>query len=314
MILRFVALLAALFSIAVTLVYIQINERNRKHTRISKTAEAYNAPPEMGITNSAIARSLPIRENLIFAGELVPLQIPDVRERFDRELHINTYWHSNTIGLIKRSHRWFPVMEEILAREGVPADFKYLPVIESGLANEISPRNAVGYWQIIASAGKELGLEINREVDERYDPVKSTEAACTYLKNAYAKFGSWTAAAASYNRGIAGLNRAFENQKVSNFYDLMLNEETSRYVFRIIAIKEIMENLPDYGFIIDEEHVYKPEEVNVIQITKTIPDLTEFAIEQGINIKLLKRHNPWLRTDRLTVNIGQRYEIAIPLN
>jgi len=314
LILRFVALFAALFSIAVTLVYIQVNERNRSKDRISNTSFEYDVPPEIGIIGAAKVRSLPIRENLIFAGEPVPLYIPDVRERFDRELHINTYWHSNTIGLIKRSHRWFPVMEEILKREGVPEDFKYLPVIESGLANEISPRNAVGYWQIIASAGKELGLEINREVDERYDPVKSTEAACTYLKKAYAKFGSWTAAAASYNRGISGLNRAFENQKVEDFYDLMLNEETSRYVFRIIAIKEIMENLEDYGFIIDQEHVYKPEKVNVIQITETIHDLTNFAIDQGINIKLLKRHNPWLRSDRLTVTRGQTYEIAIPLN
>jgi membrane-bound lytic murein transglycosylase D len=260
-----------------------------------------------------MARSLPMPQAMSFAGEPVPLHIPDVRERLDRELHINTYWQNNTIFLIKRAHRWLPQLEKILNENGIPDDFKYLAVIESGLLNEVSPRGAVGFWQIIESAGKEFGLEINNEVDERYDPLKSTVAACNYLRKAHQKFGTWTNAAASYNRGMSGLQRAIDDQQVKDYYDLLLNEETSRYVFRILAIKEIVENPRKYGFHIDPSHLYQAEPLRTVVVDTTIPDLVAFAHKEGVNYKLLKRHNPWLRKDKLTVKRNERYEIHLPM-
>lgn len=258
----------------------------------------------------AVSYDLP--DNLSFAGERVPIEIPDVLERLDRELQINIYLHSSTIFLIKRANRWLPQMEEILRKHNIPDDFKYLPLIESGLLNDISPKEAVGFWQILKTSGREFGLEIDKEVDERYDPLKATEAACKYLNAAYKKFGNWTLVAASYNRGMAGIGRALEKQEVNNFYDLHLVEETSRYVFRIIAIKEIVENPVKYGFNVNPKHLYKQEELRYVEVKETIPDLIRFAKQQGVNYKLLKRYNPWLRDDQLTVKRGKVYRIALP--
>ncbi|MFN3841053.1 MAG: lytic transglycosylase domain-containing protein [Cyclobacteriaceae bacterium] len=242
----------------------------------------------------------------------MPLEIPEVRERLDRELQINIYLHSSTIFLMKRANRWLPQMQEILRKHNIPDDFKYLPLIESGLLNEVSPKEAVGYWQILKSAGKELGLEITDEVDERYDPLKSTEAACKYLNNAYRKFGNWTLAAASYNRGIRGIEETVKKQQVNNYYDLYLPQETARYVFRIIAIKEIIENPKKYGFEVNPRHLYQPEPLNYIEVSESIPSLVQFALKHGSNYKLVKRHNPWLRDERLTVKKGRTYRIALP--
>ena len=276
--------------------------------------EGVMAPNELDEHNMqpwpAISFDLP--ETLSFAGEPVPLHLADVRERLDKELHINTYWHNNTIFLMKRANRWLPQMEEILKKHGIPEDFKYLPLIESGLMNDISPKDAVGFWQILKSAGKENGLEITREVDERYDPLKATEAACKYLNKAYKKFGNWTVVAASYNRGMGGMERALENQKVNSYYDLFLNDETSRYVFRILACKEIIENPSRYGFKVSPRHLYETEKLLYVEVKETIPDLIAFAKKHNTNYKLLKRHNPWLRDDRLTVKKGNVYTIAIP--
>jgi hypothetical protein len=258
------------------------------------------------------AVSFDIPEGTTFAGEAVPLDIPDVRERFDKELQINTYFHSNTIFLIKRAHRWLPQIEEILRSNDIPDDFKYLPLIESNLLNAISPKDAVGYWQILEESGKEFGLEISREVDERYDPLKATEAACKYLARAYRKFGNWTIVAASYNRGMSGMQRALDGQKVNSYYDLYLNEETSRYVFRILAIKEIVQNPEKYGFHIRQKHLYNQEPLRYVEVNETIRDLVDFAKDQGTNYKLLKRHNPWLREEKLTVRKGKSYLIALP--
>lgn len=258
------------------------------------------------------AVSFDIPEGVTFAGEPVPVSIPDVRERFDKELQINTYFHSNTIFLIKRAHRWLPQIENVLQANGIPDDFKYLPLIESNLLNAVSPKDAVGYWQILEDSGKEYGLEISREVDERYDPIKATEAACKYLKRAYQKFGNWTIVAASYNRGMAGLQRSLDDQKVDSYYDLYLNEETSRYVFRILAIKEIIENPEKYGFRIRQKHLYEREALRYVEVNESIRDLVDFAKDQGTNYKLLKRHNPWLREEKLTVRKGKSYLIAIP--
>ncbi len=258
------------------------------------------------------AISFAVPKEMTFAGEAVPLSIPDVHERLDKELQINCYLHSNTIFLIKRANRWLPQMEEILKKHGIPEDFKYLPLIESNLLNVISYKDAVGYWQILKASGQELGLEITKEVDERYDPLKATEAACLYLKRSYKKFGSWTMVAASYNRGMGGVERALENQNEKTYYDLYLNDETSRYVFRILAIKEIAEHPLRYGFRIDPDHLYKEEPLRYVEVDETIKDLVVFAKEHGTNYKLLKRHNPWLREDRLTIRKGKKYSIAIP--
>jgi hypothetical protein len=258
------------------------------------------------------AVSLDVPESIDFAGEPVPMDIPDVRERLDKELQINTYFHSNTIFLIKRANRWLPQIEKILKKHGVPDDFKYLPLIESNLLNDISPKNAVGYWQILKASGKEYGLEITDEVDERYDPLKATEAACKYLNQGYRKFGNWTLVAASYNRGMGGIERAIENQEVKSYYDLFLNEETSRYVFRLLAIKEIVENPLKYGFKINPKHLFQEEPLKYVEVNETIKDLVTFARQHNTNYKLIKRHNPWLRDDKLTVKKNRQYQIAIP--
>lgn len=257
--------------------------------------------------------SIDIPLNMSFAGEPVPLDIPDVRERLDKELQINTYLHSSTLLMMKRAHRWLPQIEAILTEHNIPSDFKYLPLIESALLNDISPKAAVGFWQILQPSGRELGLEINREVDERYDPLKATVAACKYLQKAYDRFGNWTLAAASYNRGMSGISRDKDSQHVESYYDIYLNDETSRYVFRILAIKEIIENPDKYGFSVSPEHLYESEKVRYVMVDQTVRDLVSFAQQQGINYKLLKRHNPWLRSDKLTVGRGKTYEIAVPL-
>lgn len=266
--------------------------------------------PEEGLMYRAVSFDLP--EKASFAGEEVPLHEPEVRERLDRELQINIYLHSSTLFLIKRANRWLPQMEEILRRHNIPEDFKYLPIIESGLLNDVSPKQAVGFWQIVKSAGQELGLEITNEVDERYDPLKSTEAACRYLSNAYRRLGSWTLAAASYNRGIRGIEEAMRKQQVTNYYDLYLPQETARYVFRLVAIKQIIENQSKYGFEVKPVHLYQPEPLRYIEVNETITNLMRFALMHGSNYKLLKRHNPWLRAERLTVRRGKTYRIALP--
>lgn len=271
-------------------------------------------PFQFDLNPRSLIYSFDLPKKLSFAGEEVPLHDIEVRERLDRELHVNTYWHSSTIFNMKRAARWLPRMEEILRENEIPEDFKYLAIIESGLLNVRSPKDAVGYWQILEATGKELGLEINNEVDERYDPIKSTVAASKYLKKAYERFGSYTSAAASYNMGMFGLHRRMVEQKASNYYDLLLNEETSRYLFRILALKEIMENPTRYGYIIAENHLYKEEPVKYITVENSISDLAAFAIEHDINYKILKRYNPWLRKNSLTINRpGKFYEIEIPL-
>jgi hypothetical protein len=234
-----------------------------------------------------VAVSYDLPQQVSFAGESLPLEISDVSERLDKELQINVYLHSSTLFLLKRANRWLPRMEEILKDNQIPDDFKYLPLIESALLNSTSPKDAVGYWQILESSGKELGLEITKEVDERYDPIKSTAAACKYLKKAYAKFGSWTLVAASYNRGMSGVAHDMEDQRVTNYYDLHMNEETSRYVFRLAAIKEIVENPAKYGFKLKPEHLYQPEPVKYIEVNESVKDLVAFAQNNGANYKLM---------------------------
>src|SRR6218665_1374426 len=249
-----------------------------------------------------------------FAGESTPLQIADVKERLDRELLINANLDATTALIIKRANRAFPVIEPILAKYGVPDDFKYLAVIESGLVNAVSSAGAKGVWQFMPDTAKEKGMEVNDIVDERYHLEKSTEAACKYLLSAKQKFGSWTLAAASYNGGMSGVGKKIEEQKVANYYDLALTEETSRYVFRILALKEIMKNPAVYGFGIYENDLYSQIPSKKIQVDSTINDLADFAKTQGINYKILKIHNPWLRDKKLLNPTKKKYEIEIPLS
>lgn len=250
---------------------------------------------------------------LDFAGEKTPLNISDVRERFDRELLVNANLDATTKIIIKRANRAFPVIEPILKRNGIPDDFKYLAVIESGLVNAVSPAGARGVWQFMPETGKERGLEVNDGVDERYHLEKSTEAACRYLNDAYKKFGSWTLAAASYNGGVGGVNKQITFQGVTNYYDLLLTDETARYVFRILALKEIMKNPVAYNFTIPTQELYPILPVKKVEVTSSIPDLAVFSKEQGINYKILKIHNPWLRDRKLDVAVGKKYTLDIPL-
>jgi hypothetical protein len=247
-----------------------------------------------------------------FAGEKAPLQIADVRERLDRELLVNANLHSSTILIIKRANRAFPIIEPILKQYGVPDDFKYLAVIESALTNAVSPSGAKGVWQFMPDTAKEKGMEVNEGVDERYHLQKATEAACKYLVAAKQKFGNWTLAAASYNGGMNGVNTKIVEQQVTDYYDLLLTDETSRYVFRILALKEIMKHPDLYGFELDKNEMYDNIPTKIIEVDSSITDLAVFAKKQGINYKILKIHNPWLRDKKLSNPTKKKYVIEIP--
>lgn len=247
-----------------------------------------------------------------FAGEKAPLNVYDVRERFDRELLVNANLHSSTILIMKRANRAFPIIEPILAKYNVPDDFKYLAVIESALTNAVSPSGAKGFWQFLPDTAREKGLEVNDVVDERYHLEKSTEAACKYLLSAKEKFGSWTLAAASYNGGMNGVGKKIEEQMVSNYYDLLLTDETSRYVFRILALKEIMKNPSQYGFDISKQDLYENLPTKKVEVDSSITDLAQFAKTQGVNYKILKLHNPWLRDKKLENKNKKKYVLEIP--
>lgn len=251
-------------------------------------------------------------DGLQFSGESVPLDQPDILERFEREIYVNAYWHSNTVLLMKRAGKFLPTIEKILSQHGIPDDFKYIALIESGLMNAVSPAGARGFWQFMESSAKERGLEVNKEVDERYHFEKSTEAACKYFRQAYARFGNWTSVAASYNMGIAGLGRRKDEQKMTDFYDLLLNEETSRYIFRILAMKEIFENPRKYGFELQEDDLYSLPVMRELVVTQSIDNLADWAIRHNSNYKELKVYNPWLRTNKLTISKGNSYNIILP--
>ncbi len=256
--------------------------------------------------------SLNIPDNVVFAGEEVPLKDIEVYERFDRELTLNVYWQANTLLLIKRSSRWFPMIQQTLKQQGVPADFKYVAAIESMFENRFSPAGAAGFWQLMEPAAREYGLEITDEVDERFHPQKATVAACKYFKQAKRNLGTWTSALASYNVGMGGLQRSMTSQKMNNYYDLLVNQETGRYVFRLLSFKQIMENAEDYGFSVERKHLYQPFRLRYVKVSSTITDLTAWSIAQGINYKILKWYNPWLRKNSLTVASGKSYMIAFP--
>ena len=247
-----------------------------------------------------------------FCNEQVPINSDMIWEQLDKELLKNIYWHSNTLLYIKRANRYFPVIEEILKDYNIPDDFKYLALIESGLENVVSPAGATGFWQILRGTGRDYGLEVNKSIDERYHLEKSTVAACKYLQDAYNQFGSWTMAAASYNMGINRSRREIAKQKTNNFYNLHLNTETSRYIFRILAVKEILQNPKKYGFVVREKDLYKQLRYSIVEVDSTVENLYVFADNLGINYKVLKYYNPWLRTNRLPDESRKLYSIKIP--
>ncbi len=259
-----------------------------------------------------ITHDIELPDTMTFCGEEVPLDLFFVRERLERELLVNSYLHSSTLLLLKRSSRWFPVMEPIMEKYGLPEDFKYLAMIESSLTNAVSPAKATGFWQFLEGTGKQYDLEINKEVDMRYNVEKETVAACRYLKDSYRKFGDWTLSAAAFNCGNGRISKTIEEQRVDSYYDMLLPEETQRYVYRILALKLITENPEKYGFQIRDNGWYQPYECKTITVTKSIPSLIDFAYEQGTNIKMLKYFNPWLRGNSLTISAGNSYEIKIP--
>ncbi len=251
-------------------------------------------------------------DDITFAGERVPLEMFNIRERYERELLSTCYFHSNTMLLVKRSSRWFPVIEPILKKYGIPDDFKYLCVAESTLTNAVSPAGAVGFWQFMEATGKEYGLEINKEIDMRYNVEMETEAACRYFLKSYEIYHNWTLVAASFNAGTRRLSKFLKEQKVHSYYDLLLSDETERYIFRILAFKTILNNPEKYGIYVSKNLEYQPFKYKTVVVTESVDSWADFAIEHEITYKLLKIFNPWLRAQSLKVKKGEVYEIKIP--
>jgi membrane-bound lytic murein transglycosylase D len=253
-----------------------------------------------------------LNKDFQFAGEPLPMDNFDVEERFDRELMTNVYMHATTLLHLKTANRYFPIIEPILKKNGIPEDLKYLCVAESSLRMATSSAGAKGLWQFLDYMGRAYNLEVNTEVDERFHVEKSTEAACRFLQYLRNRFGSWSLAAAAYNMGETALAQKIEEQKSNNYYDLHLNAETSRYVFRIMAIKEIMQHPEQYGFHVTEDQLYEPHQYRTVTVTQSIPSLGEFAQQQGTSYRMIKVLNPWLIGNSLKNTSGKTYEIRIP--
>ena len=290
-----------LIAVFITIIFIAGN----KKIDISFIKSAIDPLPQ-------VIKSSPIKSDYYFAGEKIPISNFDIKERLDRELLINSYYHSATIQHIKLANRYFSVIEPILKKYNIPDDFKYLAIAESGLRNVVSTAGATGFWQLMKPVGKELGLEIYEEVDQRYDIEKSTIAACKYLLKLKKIFGTWINTAAAYNLGMTKFSQAMNREKERDFFDLNLNEETMRYIFRITAIKEIIEHPDNYGFYINTENKYQPlDNYFTVKIDSTISYLGDFAHKYGITYRKLKIYNPWLRSYKLTVK-KNTYFIKIP--
>jgi hypothetical protein len=253
-----------------------------------------------------------VPEEMTFAGEKVPLERWEINEAFDRELIYNYNTPGHLSYILKLSKRYFPLIEERLKQNGVPDDFKYLCVAESNLQNLTSRVGATGFWQFMSYTGPGFNLDINANTDERYDVIKSTDAACKYLKQAYAKFGNWTAAAASYNCGMGGYNNQATFQQTKYYYDLLLPEETSKYIFRILTFKHLMSNAAEMGYMVNDDNGYKPFNTKTVTVSSSISNLAQWALDNGTNYKMLKLLNPWMREKFLTVKAGKSYEVKLP--
>lgn len=258
-------------------------------------------------------KALKLPQNLNLAGERVPIERQDIRERMDRELLVNTYWQSNGLLLLKRANKYFPIVEPLLKKYGLPDDFKFLALAESGFIDETSTAGAAGMWHFLSSTGKEYGLEINKNVDERYNIEKATKVAAEYLKKAKKRFGSWTLAAASYNAGVYGVAKRLETQQVNSYYDVLLPNETERYVFRILALKEVINNPSKYGFVYDQDDLYTLPKTVTVEVDSVITNIASFAKSFGTTYKELKLHNSWLRENRLNNKTKKVYQIKIPV-
>lgn len=258
-------------------------------------------------------KAIKLPKNLNLAGERVPIEKNDIKERMDRELLVNTYWQSNGLLLIKRANKYFPILEPLLKKYGLPDDFKFLALAESAFTDETSSAGAAGIWHFMKRTGKEYGLEINSNVDERYHIEKSTKVAAAYLKKSKERFNSWTLAAATYNAGNYGIHKQLEKQQVDNYYDALLANETERYVFRIIALKEVISNPKKYGFLLDNEDLYTFPKTKIVKVDTVISNISLFAKKFGITYKELKIHNPWLRENKLNNASKKLYEIKIPV-
>jgi len=289
-----------IFTALITLSYSEAGEE-----KVINIVEDFDLPQ--------VVKPVKLKGVYTWAGEEVP-NSPDNRERIDRELLVNSYWHSSTLLNIKMSSKYFPAIERVLAEEGVPDDFKYLAVAESNLRNVSSSARAKGYWQFRKLAAKEYGLEVNSEVDERYHIEKSTRAAAKYLKWLKKKFGTWANASAAYNVGPTNMTKILRSQQEDSYYDLNINEETSRYLFRLIAFKEILSNPSAFGFYVEPEDLYEPlDDVYSVEVTESIPNMKEFASKYGVSYRTLKYYNPWLIDNKLTVKT-KTYYIKIPRN
>ncbi len=269
-----------------------------------------NAP--LPVVTTAPNTNYQLPDSVIFAGERMPLENFDIRESLDREILTSAYRHSSTILIIKRANRFLPVIEKIIKENGLPDDYKYLAAAESEFANVVSPAGATGFWQIMQATGREAGMEINDIVDERYDLEKSTQFACDYLRKSYEKYNNWTLAAASYNGGRTSIDRQIAIQKEHSYYDLLLNEETARYVFRAVAYKLIISDPRRYGFDISNDDLYPPLSFREVAVDTAITDLQVFARSFGTNYKMLKYLNPWLRKPSFTPRPLKKYIIKVP--
>ncbi len=304
-------LLLGLFFVVSTLIY-AVQGDSEDMANSQNISDITQPKLEKNVAEGYRISAIEIPEDLNFAGETVPQNDPEVMERIDREFLVNTYWQSNAVLLIKRANMYFPIIEPILAKNGIPDDLKYLAVAESGLQNVVSHAGATGFWQIMKATGQQYGLEVNANVDERYHLEKSTQVACDYLNKYYKKYGTWTLAAASYNAGTGAIDRYMGIQQVNDYYDLLLGQETGRYVFRIMAIKEILSHPKKYGFDVKEEDLYKAVPTFKVDLDEPVLSFADFAQNYEINYKILKRHNPWLREPHLNNSSKKKYAIEIP--
>lgn len=303
---KFIVLISVIILAGFFINAISSDEKIKENTTTQTTND-----PEKNTSEYYEIKALKLPKEMNFAGEEAPLQKNDILERIDRELLVNTYWQSNGLLMFKRAHKYFPIIEPILKQNGIPNDFKYLAVIESGLQNAISPSGAKGFWQIMKATGREYGLEVNENVDERYHLEKSTKVACKYLKESKQRFGSWTLAAAAYNAGNKRISDRLEQQKVDDYYDLLLNSETARYLPRILAVKEILSHPKKYGFSFEKDDLYRLEPSYEIKLDTAITDIAGFSKTFNMNYKEMKMLNPWLRERHLNNKSRREYTLKI---
>ena len=311
---KFLTGLIPLCIIGALIIFSSYTKQPESKKDVATTDVVTESKPVVSGNLPQVIKSIDLDKVYTFAGEEIPRDNFDAMERLDRELSVNSYWHSSTLLNIKNANRYFPVMERILAESGVPDDLKYLAVAESSLRNATSPAGAKGIWQFLKGTAVENGLEVNSQVDERYHVEKATKAAAKYLKKFKERFGTWTLAAASYNMGASNTAKFLKSQKAKTYFDLNINQETSRYVFRIVAIKEILQRPEEFGFYLESSELYQPlNDYKIIEVNSSISSWAEFAVNNGTTYRMLKVYNPWLISNNLTNSSKKTYQIKIPI-